>query len=71
MTLFVHPMTLPFYSLLWLLPPLCLGVAIIYKTIRTDDIRRLPRQVLGLAVYMAGGLAGLGAGLWLILRYWP
>ena len=51
---------------LWLLLPLCASVAIIYKTVRTKNLRRLPVEVLGLVVYMTVGLVALGMGLWLV-----
>ena len=70
-TIFTHPVVLPYHSLLWLLLPLCFGVAIIYKTIRIDDLRHLPKNILALSAYMLFGLAALGTGLWLIQSYWP
>ena len=69
--IFTHPVVLPYNSLLWLLLPLCFGVAVIYKTIRIDDLRRLPKDILALSAYMLFGLAALGTGLCLILSYWP
>ncbi len=65
-TLFQNPMTIPAWLVLWMILPLCLAVAVVYKTIRTDDISKLPRQVAGLMLYMVGGLILLGAVLWLI-----
>ncbi len=70
-TIFIHPVVLPYHSLLWLLLPLCFGVAVIYKTIRIGDLRRLPKEILALSAYMLFGLAALGAGLCLIMSYWP
>ena len=70
-TLFVHPVRLSFTSLLWLLPPLCLFVAIIYKTVRMHRLRRLPMEVVALVIYMLGGLVALGLALWLVHEYWP
>ena len=71
LALFDKPIVLSFYSLLWLLMPLCTAVAIIYKTVRTNDLSRLALQIVRLVICMAGGLAGLGAVLWLIGEYWP
>jgi len=70
--LFKHPMLLDAsgWSLL-LLGPLCLSVAITYKTIRVNSLRRLPLEVLSLMGYMIAGLAALGAGLWAIQAFWP
>jgi hypothetical protein len=43
-------------------------VAIVYKAIRVSDLRRLPREVGALLIYMIGGLFLLGAILWLIQK---
>jgi len=69
--IFTHPVVLPYHTLLWFLLPLCLGVAVIYKTIRTDDLRSLPKGILTLSAYMLFGLTALATGLWLIQSYWP
>jgi hypothetical protein len=69
--LFHNPMTLHFESLLWLLLPLCASVAVVYRTVRIDDLRRLPRSIVELILYMVGGLVALGAALWLVHEYWP
>ncbi len=70
-TLFVHPLTIPVSAVLWLVIPLCAAVAIVYKAVRVDDLRKLPRQAAFLIGYILVGLAGLGAGLYLIQEYWP
>jgi hypothetical protein len=69
--LFVNPLILPFSTTLWLLLPLCASVAIVYKAIRVDSLRRLPLQAGVLIVYMLGGLFALGASLWAIHEFWP
>lgn len=51
---------------LMLLLPLLVSVAIVYKTIRTDNVRRLPIEIGKLIAYMIGGLILLGAVLWLV-----
>lgn len=66
--LFYHPMVLPQTAVLWLILPLCLSVAVVYKTLRTADLRRLPREVVGLMAYIVGGLILLGTVLWLVQR---
>jgi len=71
LALFDMPMQLGFYSLLWLLMPLCIAVAVIYKTVRVDNLSRLTWEITRLVICMAGGLACLGAVLWLIYEYWP
>ena len=71
LALFDKPMTLHFYSLLWLLMPLCVVVAIVYKTIRTQYLAQLPMAITRLVVYMAVGLVVLGMTLWALHEYWP
>lgn len=70
-TLFVNPMTLRAESVLYLVLPLCAAVAIVYKTIRVTHLRRFPKEVAILMLYMVVGLVGLGAALWLVQEYWP
>jgi hypothetical protein len=67
--IFIHPVTLPCDSLLWLMLPLTVSVAIVYKTLRTNNLRRLPLQVLGLIGYVVGGAVALAIGLWAIQAY--
>ncbi len=67
--IFYHPMTLPCDSLLWLMLPLTASVAIVYKTLRTSHLRRLPLQVLALIGYIVAGVAALAVGLWAIQAY--
>ncbi len=69
--LFYNPIDLDSGLLLWLLLPLLAAVAIVYKTVRTNDVRRLPLETLTLMGYMLGGLTALGAALWLVQQYWP
>ncbi|MCL2700871.1 MAG: hypothetical protein FWE88_04160 [Phycisphaerae bacterium] len=68
-TLFVHPMPLPSWALLVLLLPLCLAVAVIYKTVRTTNLRRLAGDVLLLFLYMLAGLALLMLVGYAIIAY--
>ncbi len=70
-TLFVHPLIIPWSLHLWLVLPLCAAVAVVYKTLRVQRIKSLPREVVVLWVYMLGGLSALAIALWLIADYWP
>ena len=70
-TLFHNPVTISFQAEMWLLLPLCAAVAVVYKTIRAQSLRRLPWEILGLLGYMAVGLVVLCVGLWLVHEYWP
>jgi hypothetical protein len=70
-TLFYHPMTLSSDTVMWLVLPLALTVAVVYKAIRVRRIRELPVAVAVLMVQMIAGLVALGAVLWAIATYWP
>lgn len=66
-TLFTNPIILNGGDwTLWLVLPLCCSVAVVYKTIRTESLRRLPVEILVLIAYMTVGLATLAGGLWLL-----
>ena len=68
-TIFVNPMPIPSWCVFWLLLPLCISSAVIYKTVRLANLRRFWLQVAWATLYMAGGLAALGAGLWAVQRF--
>jgi hypothetical protein len=70
-TLFVHPMELSSDGVLWLVLPLTLTVAVVYKAVRIKNVRHLPRQVALLFVQMIAGLVALGLVLWAVSTYWP
>lgn len=69
--LWYHPIQIGSTTALWLLGPLLLAVAIVYKTVRTDSLRMLPLQIGLLMLYMLGGLAALSLVLWGIHTWWP
>lgn len=69
--LFLYPVQLPSQYALWLLIPLCAGVALVYKAVRTNDVRRLWIDVALLLGYMIAGLTALAVVLYLIQEYWP
>ena len=68
---FKYPMTLGPYAQLWLLGPLLIAVAVIYKTIRAQTVKSIPIESLKLLGYMAGGLVVLCGALWAISSFWP
>lgn len=67
-TLFVHAHRLGIMPL-WFAIPVGLAVAIVYKTLRTNDLRRLPREIALLSAYILAGMAGLVLALGLLVRY--
>jgi EamA domain-containing membrane protein RarD len=64
--IFVNPVTLDggMWTLLLVLP-LCASVSVIYKTVRTNDVRRLPLQAVGVMAYISAGLVALAGLLYL------
>lgn len=48
---------------LWILP-LCLAVAVVYKTTRYEELRKLPAAILVLWVTIVFGMYAVGVGLW-------
>ncbi len=47
-----------------LMLPLCLSIAIVYKALRDESLRRLPVAVLTLWMTIVIGLVAVGGGLW-------
>jgi hypothetical protein len=68
---FVEPLQISATAIFWLLLPLLLAVAIVYKAVRSQDLHRIGIEIAGLMLYMVAGLTALGAGLWLVHTYWP
>lgn len=66
---FVTPMSIRQGIIFWLMIPLCLAVIIVYRTVRTNDVRKLPREILKMSAYFGGAVMLLGVTLWLIMRY--
>ena len=67
--LFLNPVQWPWGDLLWLVLPLSASLAIVYKTIRTKDLRRLPLEILGAFALVVLCMSALMVGLWLIQDY--
>ena len=68
-TLFTNPLPVEAsHWALWLMLPLLLSVAIVYKTIRTEHICRLPVEIAKLMAYMLAGLTALAAVILVILK---
>jgi hypothetical protein len=64
--LWTQPMHLSSATVVYLVLPLCLAVAIAYKTIRAQQLRRLPLEIVITVAYVGTGLLALAVGLWLI-----
>ena len=53
----------------WLLLPLCLGVSIVYKSVREELMSRVPTEALKATFWIVAGMAAAAAGLFLMVRY--
>lgn len=69
--IFVNPVQLAIDECLWLILPLLVSVSVIYRTVRTHNLRRVHFEALGLLTYMIVGLALLGLGLWALWALLP
>ena len=54
---------------IWLVIPLCMTLAIVYKTVRVRRLRQLPLQILSLWAYILTGLTALAVAFWILLEY--
>ena len=66
--LFVNPVQMG-VSHIWLVLPLCMVLAVVYKTVRVKHLRQLPLQILGLWAYIFVGLTSLAVAFWLLVEY--
>lgn len=54
---------------IWLLPPLILVIALVYRTIKTDSFSALPRRAGYLAFQISVFMVLAAAALWLLLLF--
>ena len=64
---FLRPLPIWDYWYL-LLFPLCVGVAVVYKSIKTPDIRRIPWESLVISLWIILGMCGAALALVLVVR---
>jgi hypothetical protein len=65
---FVTPLPVWDYWI-WLLIPLCLGVSIVYKAIRIENLREVPKQALYITLWILGGMFAAAVALAVIVRF--
>ena len=53
---------------LLLILPLCLSIAIVYKTTRCENLREVPVAALALWGTIVVGMYAVGVGLWVFFR---
>lgn len=66
--LFTEPLALSSQTW-WGIIPVSLAVAIVYKTVRSHSLRRLPVEILRLSAYLLAGEALLLLAGWFVLDY--
>lgn len=65
---FLDPLPIDRYWL-WFLPPLILLIALVYRTIKSDELSSLPRKAGYLAFQISVFMVLAGAALWLLLLF--
>ncbi len=53
---------------IWLLLPLCIGVSVVYKSIKCRSMRKVPVQAIMITVYILVSMAAAGAALAGVVR---
>jgi hypothetical protein len=53
----------------WLLVPLCVGVAVVYKSIKCRYVRQIPREATVLSVWILLGMASAAAVLAAVVKW--
>lgn len=66
--IFTSGMILTGWQRMLLMLPLCLSIATVYKTLRTDNPKELPSAVIVLWATIVVGMGAVGVGLWLIFE---
>lgn len=54
---------------LWMMLPLVLAIAVVYKAIKLNDLSRLPREAATLALQITAFMVGAAASVWFIVEY--
>ena len=62
--IFTTPVFMTGHQHALLLLPLCLSIAVVYKTTRCPDVRDIPLASLVLWVTIVVGMYAVGVGLW-------
>lgn len=65
-TVFLHPLSLVGWQRMLLLLPLCLAIAVVYKTTRCKTTREIPLASLVLWITIVVGMYAVGIGLLIV-----
>ena len=66
LALFTSPVQLTGLQHMVLLCPLCLAISVVYKTLRCQELRKVPLAALGQSITIIVAMFGVGAGVWLL-----
>jgi len=66
LALFVEPIQLTGWWRLVMMLPLCLGIAVVYKALKLDDLRSLPIGSLALWATLVAGMMAVGVVLMVV-----
>ena len=64
--LFTTAMDIPAGRRAVLILPLCLSIAVVYKTLRTSELRRVPVASIVLWITIVISMYAVGVGLWAV-----
>ena len=62
---FFQPLPIDAYWMLLLLP-MVIVISVVYKTIKTDDLRKIPREASVLAAQIVAFMVMAAAALWML-----
>ena len=66
--LFIDP--LPIYRYwYWLLLPLCILFSVVYKAVKCESMKDVPRQAISITFWILLGMASAAVGLALVLKF--
>ena len=68
LAMFTTPLDMSGTGRLLLMLPLCLAVALVYKTIRTERLEDIAGATLQLWIMVLGGMCGVGLGMWALFE---
>jgi hypothetical protein len=52
----------------WLLLPLCLLFSIVYKAVKCDSVRQIPKEALSITLFILAGMAAAAVVLTVIVK---
>ena len=64
--LFTTPVPLTAWQHMLMFGPLCLSISVVYKTLRCENLARVPVASLVLCVTIVVGMYAVGVGVWLL-----